>query len=278
MNKEPLITFVIPCYNDAEYIEQSINSALNQTYKNIEVIVVDDGSNIKTKRVLEILKPKITKLITQKNKGQSAARNVGIEKAKGDYIVVLDSDDFFEPTFCEKAVSSLFSNESVKIVSSYANLLYQNKASELYKPSGGNLDRMLLGNSTLGSLLFKKVDWELVDGYDESMRTGFEDWEFYIRLLMNGGSAFIIKETLFNYRKRFNSTTTIANKKKYELLNYIYLKHKDVYIKNYDLFIEYLLAKIEHEEKEKLKMFNRLEYKIGFFILKPYRYIKSFFR
>ena len=102
MIDKPLISIIIPCYNDAKYIEQSVNSALNQTYSNKEVIVVDDGSNVETKQILKKLEPKLIKLITQENKGQSTARNVGINAAKGEYILTLDSDDYFEPTFLEK--------------------------------------------------------------------------------------------------------------------------------------------------------------------------------
>ena len=70
---KPLISIVIPCYNDWQYVEQAVNSALNQTYPNKEVIVVDDGSNKKTKLVLKTIEPRITKLITQENQGQSTA-------------------------------------------------------------------------------------------------------------------------------------------------------------------------------------------------------------
>ena len=278
MNKlEDKISIIIPCYNDYKYVEQAVNSALNQTYKNIEVILVDDGSNSETKNVLEKIKPKISILITQENKGQSTARNVGIKKAGGKYIVVLDSDDFFESTFCEKAINSIKLND-VKIVSCYANILHENMSSQVYKPSGGGLKKMLLRNTTLGSLMFKKADWVIVGGYDETMKSGFEDWEFYIRLLISGGNAHIIEEPLFNYRKRIGTTTTRANKKKHELLKYIYLKHQEVYKDNYELIITYLLDKIEREENEKIKRNTRIEYKLGSILLKPFRFIKNIFR
>ena len=90
-----LVSIIIPCYNDAQYIEQSVQSALDQTYPYKEIIVVDDGSNVETKAVLKKLESKITLLITQENQGQSTARNVGIKATKGDFILVLDSDDYF---------------------------------------------------------------------------------------------------------------------------------------------------------------------------------------
>jgi hypothetical protein len=73
--------------------------------------------------------------------------------------------------------------------------------------------------------MFKKEDWKSVSGYDEIMRSGFEDWEFFIRLLTSGGTAFVIQKPLYTYRKREASTTTRANKARYDLLNFIFTKH-----------------------------------------------------
>lgn len=272
-----LVSIIIPCYNDVEYIEQSVYSALNQKYQNKEVIIVDDGSNKATKLVLEALEPKITKLITQENKGQSSARNLGITHAKGKYILVLDSDDFFEATFSEKAVRIFENEENIKVVSCYAKLLNGNLKNRIFEPKGGELKSFLEANKVLGTSMFKKQDWKSVNGYDECMRNGFEDWEFFIRLLKNGGEAFVIKEPLFNYRQRLGSTTTRANKNKYNLLEYIYLKHKDLYVGHYESFIVFLLGRIEQEEQEKIKKESHLEYRIGVLVLQPLKFIKRLF-
>jgi glycosyltransferase involved in cell wall biosynthesis len=88
LKNNDLISIVIPCYNDAEFIGQAVDSALNQTHLNKEIIVVDDGSNEETKIVLKSLKHKIDKLITQENLGQSTARNNGIKQANGSFILV----------------------------------------------------------------------------------------------------------------------------------------------------------------------------------------------
>ncbi|RXP52573.1 glycosyltransferase [Lutibacter sp. HS1-25] len=274
MNKG-LISFVIPCYNDAQYIDQAVNSALNQTYSPIEVIVVDDGSNTETKAILKSIEPKITKLITQENKGQSTARNVGIKEAKGNYIVTLDSDDFFEPTFCDEAIKLINNNMQIKIVTCNTTILYDEGMTELYIPNGGEVQSFIFNNCALGSSLFKKEDWESCGGYDETMRKGFEDWEFYIRILQQGGYAKVIPNTLFNYRRRANSTTARANKNKYELLNYIYTKHKELYIQNYEQLISHFLNSIKREEIEKIKNTQRIEFKIGKALLRPFRFIKA---
>jgi glycosyltransferase involved in cell wall biosynthesis len=278
MQNNILISIVIPCYNDAQYIEQSVLSALNQTYPNIEVIVVDDGSDIGTKTILRKIEPQIAKLITQENQGQSTARNVGIKEGNGEYILVLDSDDFFESSFCEKAISILLLKNGVKIVSCYTNLLFDDGRLEVFEMMGGDLACFLCKNYALGSSMFRKEDWLSSGGYDESMKQGYEDWEFYIRLLKNGGNAEIIKEPLYTYRKRSNTTTDKANDKKYELLNYIYTKHQNLYKENFELFMKHVLYRMGREEKEKIKNMQRLEFKIGKVILYPIRFIKRLFK
>jgi glycosyltransferase involved in cell wall biosynthesis len=275
MENRTLISIVIPCFNDAQFIEQSVLSALNQTYSPIEVIIVDDGSDLETKKVLKSLEHKITKLITQENSGQSKARNIGIEAANGNYIFVLDSDDYIESTFCKSAFTIFQNNLDVKLVSCQANLISEDNKIILFKPIGGTIENFLFSNAALGTSMFKKEDWNICGGYDESMRRGFEDWEFFIRLLKSGGNAQIIQEPLYYYRKRKNSTTNKANMIKYELLNYIYIKHKELYISNYNVFVDSLLARAYREEQEKIKYSKKIEYQLGYLLLKPLRLIKS---
>lgn len=277
MGNNSLISIVIPCYNDAKYIEQAVLSALNQTYSNIEVIIVDDGSAAETKVVLKRLESKVTKLITQENQGQSTARNVGIREARGDYILTLDSDDYFEPTFCEKAIV-LLKDANVKLIATYMIRFNDKGTIDEYRHSGGDLATLILNNQATGSVLFRKNDFTRIGGYDESMRNGFEDWEFYIRMLQDGGVISVIKEPLFSYRVRENSTTSRANKKKYELLRYIYTKHHNLYLAHFDLFIGHLLSRIEREELEKIKNTQRIDFKIGKAILRPLRWIKALSR
>jgi glycosyltransferase involved in cell wall biosynthesis len=278
VKKNILVSIVIPCYNDAQYIEQAVNSALNQVYPDKEVIVVDDGSDIETKAVLQKIERKITKLITQENKGQSTARNVGIRESKGEYILVLDSDDYFEPDFVEKAVAVFLENKNTKIVTCFANLILENEMSYVYKPKGGDIASFLCSNNALGSAMFRNEDWQTSGGYDETMLQGFEDWEFYIRLLQKEGLAQVIEEPLYNYRKRNNTTTHRANAVKYKLLLYLFHKHNELYRMYLDDYVSYLLSKIEKEEYEKIKNTQRLEYKIGKVILKPFRWINSIVR
>ena len=126
--------------------------------------------------------------------------------------------------------------------------------------------------------MFRKADWEMAGGYDEKMTNGFEDWEFFIRLHAQGGSTYVITEVLFHYRMGSNSVSNKANSRKYDLLRYIYLKHESLYKEHYELFIDHLLARIEEEERTKLKRTDSIDYFIGSNLLKPFRRIKHFFK
>ncbi|CAM4152855.1 glycosyltransferase family 2 protein [Gillisia hiemivivida] len=268
---KPLISIIIPCYNDAKYIEESVQSALNQTYSNKEVIVVDDGSNLKTKKVLDNLENKVQKLITQKNKGVSVARNVGIEACSGEYVLVLDSDDYFEPSFCEKALQIFEKESDVKIVTCYSKW-FNARTHITYKPKGGNIKDILISNVAMGSSMLRKQDWQIVEGYDEKMTRGYEDWEFYMRLLKSGGKAEVIPEILFNYRNKENSRNKKANLAKYDILGYIYKKHAVVFKDHFDLFISEWLESIRKSEAFKQQVMDSLDYKLGNKLLKPFRF------
>lgn len=278
MEEFPKVSIVIPCYNDAPFIEKAVMSALDQTYINKEVILVDDGSDIETKAVLKKLRPRLTQLISQDNKGQSSARNRGIQASTGEYIFLLDSDDFVDATFCEKAIQAFREQEDVKIVSCYARRFYDNGEFDIFKTRGGRLKDFLLENYALGTSMFRKNQAITAGLYDEKMNKGFEDWEFFIRLLENGGEAVVIPEPLYHYRIRNDSTSARARERRKELLEFIYFKHKDLYLQHFDTFVPFLLGRIEKEEKEKVKNTRRLEYRIGHRVLTPLRKIKSFFR
>ena len=271
-----LISVIIPVYNTAQYVEKCIDSVRSQTYVNIELIVVDDGSNIKTKQKLKELSSRIDVLIHQENKGQSTARNVGIKHAQGDFIVFIDSDDYVEIDFCKKLIRN-YSNK-ISVVTCNSNIIINGLIVNVFIPIGGNIKNAIKNNIALGTSLFVKKELMAIGGYDEQMRKGFEDWEMLIRLLnYTQKEVCVINEPLYNYRKGITSTTTKANKIKYELLKYIYSKHENIYKEYYIDFISFLLSRIEKEEEEKNKMYTHIEYRIGFNVLKPFRFIKGIF-
>ena len=276
-----LVTVVIPCYNQAKYLPEALQSIENQTHQSWECIIVNDGSPDETDKVAAEWCAKDSRFnyLYQNNGGLSNARNNGIKQAKGKYILTLDSDDKFEPTFIEKAIKILESNDEIGVVSSWGIRFMENKQFGEFRPRGKSLDDFLFANAAIGTSLFRKKCWGQVGGYDENMKSGYEDWEFYIRVCKQGWIVHIIEEILFFYRQHTVSMRTVALKNhNIEIRKYIYLKHKELYLSNYENLITFFLTAIEAQKNETLNVRNKIEFKLGIHLLKPFRIIKSLFR
>jgi len=113
------VSTIIPAYNCERYIKETIESVLSQTYKDIELIIIDDGSTDRTGEIVRSFESKVEYIRQSKNTGPSAARNRGIEKAKGEYIAFLDGDDVWMPTKIEEQIKLLESNKDIALV--YSN-------------------------------------------------------------------------------------------------------------------------------------------------------------
>jgi glycosyltransferase involved in cell wall biosynthesis len=273
-----LISVVIPCYNQAHFLNDSMRSVLEQTYRNWECIIVNDGSPDDTETIAQDWCKKDDRFayLYKQNGGLSSARNAGINVAKGDYILTLDADDKYEKTFLSKGVEILNNNKKIGIVSSWGYRFVGTVYSELFKPDGKNLDDFLFKNAAIGTSLFRKQCWLEVNGYDETMKNGYEDWEFYIRVSKNRWETSIIEEPLFFYRQRNNSMRNIAvSQFDPQLKFYIFNKHKELYINNFDELLQNLLSTIAFNKKNELKRINSIDYRLGSYILKPFRFIKQ---
>lgn len=271
------VSIIIPCFNDAAFIEMAIESARAQNIQNKEIIVVDDGSNLQTKEILNNLRNKVDLIITQENNGVSAARNTGIQRSTGDFILVLDSDDYFEPDFCKKALNIFETQKNICLVTCYARWFDEKNNFKIHKPIGGDLNNFLFRNCALSNSMFYKKDWKSIGGYDESMKLGWEDWEFFIRLHKKNCHTYVIPEVLFNYRRKKNSKTTVANLNKYDLLNYILRKHSALYKDNFPETIDNLINKLKKEEAHRKRNEKKFEYRVGYFLLSPVRMFRNLF-
>lgn len=273
------VTLIIPCYNDGKYIMEALQSLYNQTLLPEKIIIVDDGSNTDTKKILNFINHPLVHIVYQENKGVSAARNYAISLAQTDYIVNLDADDYYEPTFIEKAVELLNNNDHVVAVSSYCRTFREDKTIDIIKPLGGNLKDFIVINNGRASAMFRKKCWEVVGGFDEKMQAGYEDWEFWIAVLKLGGHLHIIKEVLSHYRIKAVSRDQNALKKHdFELRQYIYLKHKEVYQEYLDFYIGELLRQNSLLRNSVDMAKKSREYTIGKFVLEPFRIVKNIFK
>lgn len=196
------ISVIIPCYNQSEYLLDAVKSVVNSTYKNLEIIVVNDGSTEKTPQEIQSMLMPFDNviLINQENSGVCAARNNGIIKASGEYILPLDADDRIADTYIEKAVSILEQNPDIGIVYCEAEFFGtgQNKKWNL-KPA--TLSNMLIQNRIFPSGIYRKSKFLEVGGYKKEMELGCEDWDFWLSIIETGTKVYQIPEVLFFYRK-----------------------------------------------------------------------------
>ncbi|MBK0371245.1 glycosyltransferase family 2 protein [Flavobacterium agrisoli] len=275
------VSIVIPCFEQAEYLEEAIESVLNQTYQNWECIIVNDGSQDDTEIISKKWCKKDSRImyLYQENGGLSSARNFGIEKSNSDFILTLDADDKYHFSFIQKALLILKEKPEIGVVSSWVSRFKNEKEIAIIKPNGKVLEDFLFQNACNGTSLFRKVCWEKAGGYDENMKKGYEDWEFYIRVCKMGWEMYVLQETLFFYRQHAVSMRTDAqNNYDMEIKKYIYQKHEALYKEHYSDLIDYFLKTIALEKKQNYKIQNRIDYRIGQLVLKPFRFIKAFFR
>ena len=231
----PLISIIIPAYNVENYITKGIESCLNQSYKNIEVIIVDDGSNDNTTKVVEkYLDDKRLTLIKKANSGVSATRNVGIKNSNGQYCIFLDSDDWLELNTVEKLVSLIDGSKLIACgynncvngklckVKEYPNKLFgRNKALEHASNREYNLD----------SACFKLFDLNVIKNnniyFDESI-TNIEDGLFVFEYLHYIKRVEYLNEALWIVNKREGSVTSSAfNKNRLTALKAIHRMIED---------------------------------------------------
>ena len=275
-NSKSNVTAIIPCYNDGQYIMKALQSLYNQTLLPDKIIIVDDGSNEVTRTVLKKIEHPGVQIIYQDNKGVSNARNTAISLAKTDYILNLDADDYYEPTFIEKAVEFLNDNKQLVAVSSYCSKFYEGKTIEILKPLGGSLTDFIVINNCTANTMFRKLSWNTVGGFDEKMQGGYEDWEFWIAVLKLTGTIHIIKEVLSHYRvKKFSRDQKALKNHDFELRQYIFLKHKEVYEKHFDFYVFQLLRQNSLLRNSIYKVKNSKEYNIGSLFFAPLRYLKN---
>lgn len=197
---KPLVSIIIPCHDYGSYLLDALDSAKFQTYPNIEVIVVDDGSTEGyTKEVLKNLND--IKVINQEKQGPSAARNNGIKESKGIYICCLDADDKIAPTYVEKIVETM-ENEGVDICGSYQKFFGDIYADINSKNLNPDIKTIVHNNPFSAGAMFTKKIWEKTGGYKTFLNSlGTEDWEFWLSAFEAGAKGRIIPEYLFYYRK-----------------------------------------------------------------------------
>ena len=194
------VSVLMPCYNDGAYIEEAVASVWAQTWPEMELIVVDDGStDAQTRQVLDQLAAQgRCTLLRQENSGPAAARNNAFRHASGDYVLPLDADDRIAPDYVEKAVACLESDERAAVCYCRGEMFGETEGPWILPDY--SLGEMLVDNVVFVTALMRREAYEQVGGFDEAMRLGMEDYDFFLSLLERGWTIRQLPETLFFYR------------------------------------------------------------------------------
>lgn len=224
MSFSPLVSIIIPVYNVYPYLAEALDSVLAQTYQCIEVLIVDDGSTDGSSEICNEYKKNDDriKVFHQNNRGLSAARNVGLDNAKGSMLAFLDSDDIYKPTFISMMVQELYQNQADIVVCKYSDFLDENelndvnvckrapnieqglydKGESLRAYAGGSL------NSVVWNKLYKTSLWE---GIRFPVGHVLEDVAVAYRILDLCNRVYVLDEILYLRRIRRGSITSTAS-------------------------------------------------------------------
>lgn len=280
MNKEPMVSVIVPIYNVEKYLKRCIDSILNQTYKNLEIILVDDGSPDKCPAICDeyAKSDKRIKVIHKQNAGVSAARNDGLTIAQGDLIGFVDPDDCIHPSMYEEMVNYLVSQNCDLVSCSFTKFSTEDEINN-------NLDMNLFPKETLTrneaiSLSFDKNKkegfinsvWILLIRaaiarsvkFDCSLTNG-EDTKYSFEALMKTKQVGMLYAPLYNYYKNENgAVASITSKKRVQCINLYYeiylsvCKINDKALKKeaYLCFLvkfSYLIFRVEKQDLKKLR-------------------------
>jgi len=203
---EGKVSIVIPCFNHGAMLREALASLEEVRNENLlEVIIVDDGSSdAETIRILKEVAEAGYKVVSQPNGGLGAARNAGIRRAKGEFILPLDSDNRLRRAYLEQGVSLLKQNPSLGVI--YTDAEYFGEKTGRWQVQEFDLLSLIRMNFIDACALYRKALWEGVGGYDEQMPwMGLEDWDFWLRVACHGGSFFHLPAVGFDYRVRSDS-------------------------------------------------------------------------
>lgn len=190
--EEPLVSVIIPCYNAADYVEDALRSVGNQTYSNIEIICVNDGSTDLSGELINSFMSKYDgemQVHTTENRGGSAARNVGLKHATGEYIQFLDADDILRENKIEEQMTVLLESDDDAVLSDYQmwsnDLLTLLEIRRFANFSLNPLYAAITGVISTQNPIYKKSILEKHGGYEEKLPAA-QDWELNLRLVLEG--------------------------------------------------------------------------------------------
>ena len=223
--KIPLISVVITCYNYAEYVEKAIKSVLSQDYKDIEIIIVNDGSTDTSEAVIKKSIQGIKRVIYhfQENSGSPSARNAGFKKSRGDYLLFLDADDVLEKNFISSSYEQSIIDDADIV---YTNVRSFGEYKNLSEKLDFNPDLIYFNNFISVTSLIKR-EVIATNQFDEKMnRLRADDWDFFLTAIEAGFKPTLNKKTHLNYRIQPKNQSRSKIEVQIKSYRHIYSKHR----------------------------------------------------
>lgn len=286
------VSIIVPVYNVEKYLKKAVESTLNQSYENLQIILINDGSTDESGKICDKYKQKDSRIevIHKENGGLSDARNKGLDIANGKYIMFLDSDDFFEKDAVEIMYRKIEEKNADFVIGNYINTepngkkwensIFDEKIYDNFKLSIKDYEKsFFVMNSGVWNKIFRK---EFIDRLNLRFIKGIpaEDAIFTTYCFVNTDKVYYTKEVIYNYRQNYSGKTISTNctKKYFEGINTAYRYIYDNFIKSdnigfyryfYAKNVSYILCKLIDSEiikdREKIDIFNEMKW---FFDLK----------
>lgn len=228
----PAVSVIIPSYNLGKYLPETLESVAAQTFTDWECIIVENGSKDGSPQIVSdwcARDPRFVAEIFSENKGVAAARNRGLELAKGEYILFLDADDLITPGYMTAAVAAFEANPSLTVVYGRAERFGAKTSWEDLPPF--SIETMLASNCLYISCFFRKRQ---AASFDPSFKAGFEDWDFWLSVLEHAHcpKVLCLPELCFRYRTRRRSRNTgVTDEVLKTIRRQLWGKHKALYAK-----------------------------------------------
>lgn len=259
MIADHLLSIVIPNYNNEKYLTECIDSVLSQTYKDIELIIIDDASTDGSKKVLEKYNnefPSIKVIFNEKNQGVTKNRDSAIKVASGKYITTLDSDDFYidnQKLEKEMALIKNFESKGTINIIAFSNIVLVDKNSQkLFQNTKNNIKEGDIFVNIFArdcmvprDFIFTKEQYNDVGGFDLNIHI-YEDWDLKLRLAKNNEFYYSGVEGI-GYRRHGSGLSSAHSKKHVKWLKYIYKKNAKLIDKHDKRYIDDALNTFIHK-------------------------------
>lgn len=269
------VSVIIPVFNNEKYIDKCIKSLLNQkTNLNYEIIAINDGSTDNSLQKLKKFKDKIV-LIDKKNTGPGDTRNRGLEKAKGNYLMFVDSDDYVSDNFIDKMYNTIVENEADVVICDFYRVHRDGSIAYLNKGKNGiylknEINDVLLMDFHSCNKIFRK---EVINNIKYPIGMFYEDVVFISKVLLNSNKIVKIDDPLYYYRDNEKGTTNVINVTNYDLLKAYNMIEKDFIKSGYTdeieflyingILVDLLIKIIKSNINSKKEIFNKIKEEIN---------------